>query len=99
MGSVSGIPLVNHLLRFVGVLVRDPEDKGSKAYALFSTSHDLTAWHIVERFVMRWSIEVTFEESRRHLGVESQRQWSDKAIERTTPTLLALFSLVCLMAV
>ena len=36
-------------------------------------------------FVRRWSVEVTFAEVRRHLGVETQRQWSDKAIARTTP--------------
>ncbi|EXJ10666.1 hypothetical protein D779_0364 [Imhoffiella purpurea] len=52
---------------------------------------------IIELFVWRWSLEVTFEETRRHLGVETQRQWSDLAIARTTPGLLALFSLVCLM--
>jgi len=49
-------------------------------------------------FVRRWSVEVTFEEVRRHLGVETQRQWSDLAILRTTPCLLGLFSLTALMA-
>ncbi len=39
---------------------------------------------------------VTFEEVRAHLGVETQRQWSDLAIARTTPALLGLFSLVAL---
>ena len=47
---------------------------------------------------MRWSVEVTFEEARAHLGVETQRQWSDMAIMRTTPVLLGLFSLVTLLA-
>ena len=47
---------------------------------------------------MRWPVEVTFEEARRHLGFETQRQWSDLAIERTTPLLLGLFSLVTLRA-
>ena len=46
----------------------------------------------------RWKIEVTFEEARRHLGVETQRQWSPLAIARTTPVLLALYSLVTLLA-
>jgi hypothetical protein len=50
------------------------------------------------RFVMRWSIEVTFEEARAHLGMETQRQWSNLAIARTTPCLLGLFSLVTLFA-
>ncbi len=49
-------------------------------------------------FVRRWRVEVTFHEVRTHLGVETQRQWSDAAIARTTPTLLSLFSLVTLLA-
>jgi hypothetical protein len=53
---------------------------------------------ILRLFVRRWSVEVTFAEVRRHLGVETQRQWSDLAIARTTPCLLALFSLVTLWA-
>jgi len=53
---------------------------------------------ILRWFVRRWSIEVTFAEVRRHLGVETQRQWSDPAIARTTPALLGLFSLVTLWA-
>jgi hypothetical protein len=47
---------------------------------------------------MRWAVEVTFEEGRAHLGLETQRQWSDQAIARTTPVLLALFSLVTVLA-
>lgn len=48
--------------------------------------------------MMRWQLEVTFQEMRRHLGFETQRQWSDMAIRRTTPALLGLFSLVTLFA-
>ena len=47
---------------------------------------------------MRWQIETTFQEARRHLGVETQRQCSEMAIRRTTPALLGLFSLVTLFA-
>ena len=43
-------------------------------------------------------METTFAEVRRHLGVETQRQWTDKATRRTTPVLLGLFSLVTLLA-
>ena len=53
---------------------------------------------ILRWFVRRWRTETTFEEARRHLGVETQRQWSDLAILRTTPALLGLFSLVTLWA-
>jgi hypothetical protein len=52
---------------------------------------DILTW-----FVSRWQVEVTFEEVRAHLGVETQRQWSDKAILRTTPVLLGLYSIVIL---
>ena len=53
---------------------------------------------IITDIVKRWAIEVTFEESRAHLGIETQRQYSDLAIERTTPALFGLFSLVVLLA-
>ena len=49
-------------------------------------------------FLQRWAVETTFEEARAHLGMETQRQWNDRAIARTTPVLLALFSLVTLVA-
>ena len=53
---------------------------------------------VVGWYVRRWSVEVTFAEVRRHLGVETQRQWSAPAIARTTPCLLGLFSVVALVA-
>ena len=63
-----------------------------------STDLELSAQQIVTWFVSRWAIEVTWEEARAHLGLETQRQWSDKAIERTTPVLLGLFSIITLLA-
>src|SRR5438552_12802895 len=78
------------------VLTRDPQGKREpKAY--FSTNPAQSAAEIVADFVKRWSIEVTFEESRAHLGVETQRQWSDLEIERSTPCRLGLYSLVILL--
>src|SRR5262249_3117860 len=53
---------------------------------------------ILAWFVQRWQLEVTVEEARRHLGLETRRQWSDLAIARTTPALLGWFSLVTLLA-
>ena len=79
------------------VLVRDPEGK-FEAQALLCTDQSAQAVQILEWFVMRWPMEVTFHEVRTHLGVETQRQWSDLAIVRTTPALLGLFSLVTLFA-
>jgi hypothetical protein len=79
------------------VLVRDPEGK-SKPEAYFCSDQTVTAMQIMAWVIARWNIEVTFEEARAHLGFETQRQWSDRAIERTSPCLLGLFSLVVLMA-
>jgi hypothetical protein len=79
------------------VLIRDPKGK-FKSQALLCTDLTVKAEHILKWFVMRWQLEVTFHEVRDHLGVETQRQWSDGAIARTTPALLGLFSLVTLLA-
>ncbi len=79
------------------VIVRDPRGKFDPQF-LFATDVDAAAAQIVTWFVLRWSEEVTFEEARAHLGVETQRQWSELAIERTTPVLLGLFSVVTLVA-
>ncbi len=79
------------------VLVRDPEGK-KEPQAFLSTDLEADPSNILRWFVRRWRTETTFEEARRHLGVETQRQWSDLAILRTTPALLGLFSLVTLWA-
>jgi len=79
------------------VLIRDPQSK-FKTQALLCTDLNEKPEQILEWFVMRWQLEVTFHEVRDHLGVETQRQWSDEAIARTTPALLGLFSLVTLLA-
>jgi hypothetical protein len=79
------------------VLVRDPAGDCDPV-ALLCTDATVEPVSIVTWFVQRWQLEVTFEEARRHLGVETQRQWSDKAIARTTPLLLGLFSWVTLVA-
>ncbi|BCM88467.1 hypothetical protein IAD21_05415 [Abditibacteriota bacterium] len=79
------------------VLIRDPLGHFAPQ-ALLCTDQKLEPLEIVSYFVQRWQVEVTFQEVRQHLGVETQRQWNDRAIERTTPLLLALFSLVTLIA-
>jgi hypothetical protein len=66
--------------------------------AILCTNQEAEPKQIVEWFIKRWQVEVTFAESRRHLGIETNRQWSDKAINRTTPCLFGLFSLVTMMA-
>jgi DDE superfamily endonuclease len=89
----GGLPPV--ALRWV--LVRDPAGEFDPQ-ALLCTDPTVSAPQIVEWFVLRWQLEVTFHEARAHLGMETQRQWSARAIERTTPALLGLVSLVTLVA-
>ncbi len=79
------------------VIVRDPK-KVFKTQALLCTDIKVSAEQIIEWFVRRWQVEVTFHEVRTHLGVETQRQWADLSILRVTPTLLGLFSIVTLLA-
>jgi hypothetical protein len=79
------------------VIVRDPKGQ-LEPRAYFSTCPTDRARDLIRRFVQRWTIETTFEESRAHLGVETQRQWSDQAIARTTPCLFGLYSVVTLLA-
>jgi hypothetical protein len=80
------------------VLSRDPEGK-LEPRAWFSTEPSDTGEAIVAEFVRRWPLETTFEEARAHLGVETQRQWSDRAIARETPCLFGLYSLVAAIGV
>jgi hypothetical protein len=97
---VSGTAVWNHPGRRVPiryVLVRDPQGE-LEPQAFLCTDLDADPLDILRWFIRRWSIEVTFAEVRRHLGVETQRQWADPAIARTTPILLGLFSLITLWA-
>jgi hypothetical protein len=79
------------------VLVCNPSGQRD-AQAFLCTDLDLEPTAILMRLVSRWRIETTFQEAREHLGVETQRQWSDLAILRTTPALLGLYSLVTVWA-
>jgi hypothetical protein len=78
-------------------LLRDPQAQ-FVPQALLCTDQAISATQIIEWFVLRWQVEGTLHEVRTHFGVETQRQWSDLAILRTTPALLGLFSLVTLFA-
>jgi hypothetical protein len=89
----SGMPAVP--IRWV--LIRDPNGK-FETKALLCTDQTADPIQILQWFVRRWQVEVTFQEVRTHLGVETQRQWSDQAIARTTPIVMGLFSWVTLLA-
>jgi len=111
--EIVGYSGIKHLIRYVSdtcmwgadgstpipirwTLVVDPTGK-MDPLPLMSTDPLMSPEQMIELYIDRWSIEVMFEETREHLGVETQRQWSDKAIGRCTPVLMGLYSLVCLM--
>jgi hypothetical protein len=79
-------------------LCTDLEADPAEVLSRFVRPWFVRPWFVRRWFVRRWATEVTFAEARRHLGVETQRQWSDRAIARTTPALLGLYSLVALWA-
>jgi hypothetical protein len=89
----TGLPAVP--LRWV--LIRDPREE-FRTQALLCTDLGAEPERIISWFVRRWQMEATFQEVRQRLGFETQRQWSEKAIRRTAPALLGLFSLVTLFA-
>jgi hypothetical protein len=82
----TGLPTVP--LRWV--LIRDPQEE-FQTQALLCTNHDADPERITSWFVSRWQMEATFQDIRQRLGFEAQRHWSDLAIQRTAPALLALF--------
>jgi DDE superfamily endonuclease len=79
------------------VLIRDPKEE-FETQALLCTDLDADPERIISWFVKRWQMEATFQEVRQRLGFETQRHWSDLAIQRTAPALLGLFSVVTLLA-
>jgi len=89
----TGLPAVP--LRWV--LIRDPNGE-FETQALLCTDLDADPERIISYFVRRWQMEATFQEVRQRLGFETQRHWSEKAIRRTAPALLGLFSVVTLLA-
>ncbi|HIG57292.1 MAG TPA: transposase [Candidatus Handelsmanbacteria bacterium] len=79
------------------LLVKDPDEQMAPQ-AFLTTDLTLTPLQMLTFFIQRWSVETTFEEARAHLGMETQRQWNDQAIARTTPLVLALLAIVTLIA-
>jgi hypothetical protein len=86
------------LLPIRRVLTRDPSGH-TEPKALMYTNQNLQALDIICTVMKRWPLETTFEESRAYLGIETQRQWSDPAIERATPLLFGLYSLLALAGI
>ena len=77
------------------VLVRYPDGRRDTE-AFLCTDPEAAPLDVLDCYNRRWAMESTYEESRAHLGIETQRQWSDPAIFRTTPLLFGLYSVVAL---
>src|SRR5436853_579541 len=81
--------------RWVCVL-GDPKEHLEDAY-FFCSDVTMSAASIIEHYARRWNIEVTFEETRALLGLETTRHWCQQSVLRVTPILLGLFTAVVLI--
>lgn len=82
------VPILWVMVRYPGGR-RDPE-------AFLCTDLAVSPRTVLEWYNRRWAMETTYEESRAHLGIETQRQWADPAVFRTAPLLFGLYSLATL---
>ena len=80
-------------LRIVAV---EPARGGRRMQAFYSTCHEASAEQVLTWYAMRWSIEQTFRDAKGHLGFEQPQGWTRKAVERTAPTAMLLYSLIVL---
>lgn len=87
--TVGGVPI-----RWV--ITKDPKGE-NKPIAILVTDFKVCAKWAIALFVGRWSIETTFQEINQHLGLETIQTWSDTSINRTAPTIIASYSLACLI--
>ncbi len=80
--------------RKMNIVAVKPTTGGRKEQAFFSTDSDATAETILTEYSCRWAVEVAFQDTKGHLGFEEPQGWSRKAVERTAPTAMLLYSLV-----
>jgi hypothetical protein len=95
----SGLALWHHpgkpIVPILWVLVRYPDGRRDPE-AFLCTDLSVPPRTVLAWFTHRWAMETTYQEGRAHLGLETQRQWSDPAVFRTTPLLFGLYSLITL---
>lgn len=64
--------------------------------AFYSTCHEALPEQVIVWYAMRWSVEVANHDSKQHLGFEQPQGWSRRAVERTAPLAMLLYSLIVL---
>ena len=79
--------------RMVRIVAVEPKSANRNPQAFFTTDHTAAATEILRRYAMRWSIEVTFRDCKQYLGFEDSQSWTRKAVERTGPMAMVLYSL------
>lgn len=82
--------------RPVRVVAVEPLTGGRTTQAFFSTCHEATPEEVLTRYAMRWSIEMMFHDAKGQLGFEEPQGWTKRAVERTAPTAMLLYSLIVL---
>lgn len=91
----SGITKAWRRCHCAGVLARNPQRKLA-LQTFLCTDKSAGPEQILAEFIRRWQIVVTIEEARAHPGMETQRQWSDRAIACTTGVILPMYPIVTL---
>ena len=75
------------------VVVEDVEGKRGRQ-VFFSTNVNWSLPFILQTYALRWSIEVTFENLKQHLGFSDAANWKEQAVRRTAPQAGVLMSLI-----
>lgn len=78
------------------IVASEALEGGRGQEAFYSTCHEASAEQVIRWYAMRWSVEVTFRDSKQCLGFEEPQGWSRKAVERTAPLAMLLHTLVVL---
>ena len=82
--------------RPVKVVVIEALAGGRGREVFFSTLVDADPIAILRGYADRWSIEVSFHDAKQSLGFEEPQGWSPRAVERTAPMGMLLYSLIVL---
>jgi hypothetical protein len=80
--------------RLLRVVVVEALTGGRGRQAFYSTNHTAAALDVLGWYAQRWSIEVAFHDSKMHLGFEQPQGWTRRAVERTAPVAMLLYSLI-----
>ena len=82
--------------RQLRVVAVEPLSSGRKRQAFYSTCADASAADVLCWYARRWSLEVAFHDTKGYLGFEEPQGWTRRAVERTAPVAMVLYSLIIL---